>query len=59
MATADMRDVVRASRLSRLHARPTVDAQALSRDPRRLSTARDLAALEPAPELDLPDDNPA
>lgn len=52
-------NAVRASRLARFHARTAPDRSALEANPRHGAVRSALQALEAAPELDLPDDNPA
>lgn len=52
-------DVIRGSRLARLHGRARCGWRRLRQDPRHRWACRELDALEVAPELDLHDDNPA
>lgn len=50
---------VRTSRLARFHGHGGVSRTALDKSRRCMSVRRDLRALNPEPELDLGDDNPA
>lgn len=52
-------DAVRASRLARFHNRGAPAREQLESNPRHVSARSALAGLDPAPELDLHDDNPA